>query len=733
MARIPAAGFHVLVPTRQWAVPVVLLLLTISLTAAPEKPSVRADQGRDHWAFQPLSRPAVPSVKDAARVRTPIDAFVLAKLEANSLSLSPDADRLTLIRRAYLDLLGLPPTPQEVEAFLTDPKADGYERLLDRLLASPHFGERWGRHWLDAAGYVDVIGGDNDAATVKLGENKWLYRDYVIHSFNADKPFDQFLTEQIAGDESCDWRSAATFSPETRERLIATGFLRVAADDTDENELNTLDIRHGVLQRTAETLASNLLGLTLSCAKCHDHKFEPIPQRDYYQMLALIQPAFNPASWLQPKQRQLADVAPVEKAAIERHNAEIDGSVAPIEAQLRAYQTQKLARLSGVVEDPVMIPLLVKIAELRRQKRSHGHWQVTYDSGPPTPTHILKRGDHLSPGTEVRPGFLGILCETETSAARAEVTKADTTSGRRLALARWLTDANSPAGALVLRVRVNRVWQQLLGRGIVATSDNLGLTGAAPSHPELLDWLARQFIADGQRLKPFLKRIMLSTVYRQESASAKREPDPASIDPENSLFWRQRLRRLESETIRDRILAVSGKLDRTLGGPPIPVEARPDGMVLIKEDGLPTPTSRYRRSLYLLSRRHYHPTLLNVFDQPNLATNCTARGSSAVVLQSLTMLNDRFVIEQAGILAERVAKAATDASPAKRVEAAFRLALSRPPTPLEVAWCADLLDRHIEHYRNGNSAPGAADRADLQALTQLCHVLLNTSEFLYIP
>ena len=242
-----------------------------------------------------------PTVRQTNRVRTPVDAFVLARLEECGLRFAPDADPHTLGRRAYFDLLGLPPSPQEVDEFVNDQSDGAYERLLDRLLASPHFGERWGRHWLDAAGYVDVQGGDNDAGIVKLSEGKWRYRDYVIRSFNDDKPLARFLTEQLAGDELDDWRSVEQFTPEMVEHLVATTFLRCSADDTDENELNTADIRHGVLARTVETVASNLLGLTVNCARCHSHKYDPIPHRDYYQFTAIFTPAFNSQAWLQPR------------------------------------------------------------------------------------------------------------------------------------------------------------------------------------------------------------------------------------------------------------------------------------------------------------------------------------------------------------------------------------------------------------------------------------------------
>ena len=668
-------------------------------------------EGRKHWAFRPLSRPAPPTLAEPGRARTPVDRFLLARLDAAKATFAPEADRATLIRRATLDLIGLPPTPAEVAAFEADRAPGAYERLIDRLLESPHFGERWGRHWLDGTGYVDVIGGDNDAATVKLGENKWLYRDYVVRAFNADKPFDRFLAEQLAGDELVNWRDAADFTPDIREALVATGFLRTAADDTDENELNTPDIRHGVLQRTAEVLASNLLGLTLNCARCHDHKYEPLPQADYYRFLALLQPAFNPDRWLQPKQRLFAAMPPAKKKAADEHNAAIDKQIAEANRLKLEPEAQKK-----------------RMAELTARRRTWEHWQVVYDVGPPTPTRLLKRGEHNRPGAEVGPGFPEVLCGPSpppfsgagaggtgfgpppavTPPLKGEGSPAS--SGRRLALARWLNDADTPAGSLVLRVRVNRVWRHLFGRGLVEPTDNLGRSGTPPTHPELLDWLAAEFVRNGRRLKPFLKLLVTSAAYRQASGGAG--PAPAS-DPDNRLLWRMPLRRLESEVIRDSLLAVSGKLDLSLGGPPVPVDVKPDGS-LAPRDG-----DRPRRSVYLLARRNYHPTLLGVFDQPALPTNCTARQTSAVVLQSLALLNDEFVRQQAAAVADGVSASATSGA---EVEAAFRLVLGRPPTASEAKIATDLIE---SHQKRGESRS--------QALTHLCHVLLNTSEFLYAP
>ena len=735
-----------------------------------------AESGR-HWSFRKVVRSAVPSVRDHGLVRTPVDAFVLAKLEERGLTFSPEADKTALVRRVSLDLIGLPPSPEEVTAFVTSDSATAYGDLLDRLLASQHFGERWGRHWLDAAGYADVMSTDNDASIIHPLENRWMYRDYVVRSLNADKPFARFLTEQIAGDELVEWRTAATYSPEIREHLIATGFLRASSDDTFAPELNKPLTQYGVLQRTGEILANNVLGLTLNCTKCHDHKYEPLTQREYYGFLALLQPAFNPDRWLIPAQRQLPNVSAAEKAEIERGNAELDRQAGELRKQIAERRANneakvlatKLATLPEAIRadtqaalatpadkrnevqkylaDKFGATLAVKpeevtaslsdadkaataewekqAAEHLSRKKTWQHWQVTYD-GPVTPTKLLKRGNHETPGEEVAPGFLAVLSH---ATALDDSKSTGTTSGRRLALARWLTDRESSAAHLAVRVQVNRVWQHLFGKGLVETTDNLGVTGAKPTHPELLEWLAAEYFDNGGRLKLLLKRIMTSRVYLQTSSIAPSQTAASQLDPDNRLLWRMRLRRLESEIVRDAVLAVSGKLDATLGGAPISVEPRPDGTFVIPDKGLPTPTSQWRRTLYLLARRNYHPTILTVFDQPNLTTNCTGRESSAVVLQSLTMLNDRFLLEQAEHLAARVSGAAGSDS-AKQIELAFRITLGRPPRDAEQAASVEFFRRQLQHYSD-EKLP--ADQAALKSLTQVCHTLLNTSEFLYVP
>ncbi|MEX0713796.1 MAG: DUF1553 domain-containing protein, partial [Pirellulales bacterium] len=610
------------------------------------------------------------------------------------------------------------------------------------------------------------------------------------------------------------------YSSETLDLLVATGYLRNVADRSAEDELNTADIRYSVLYDTLELIGTNLLGLTLQCARCHAHKYEPIPHRDYYAMMALFTPAYNPQAWVQPhfregtarkpQYRELPDVTLSKQRAIDEHNAQIDRQTADIQAQISAldqsykdqltnqklaglpeairadtkaaletaadkrsevqkYLAEKLGPLVAVSQEEVAACLSQEdrqkrsdldgaIAALKSSRRSYGKIQALYDLGPPPATHLLRRGDYQTPGDVVEAGFLSVLSESAAERPAFEPVAGGLSSGRRLGLARWITDPNLPSGGLAARVMVNRIWSHVFGRGIVATPGNFGRSGAAPTHPELLDWLACEFVERGWRVKPMIKLMMMSTAYRQasyrpagaqtlavettrepsavaaqSSAEAAADPsglvDPAVVDPANDLLWKMRLRRLESEIVRDAILATSGKLRRDLGGPPLMLDPRPDGMVVLKLDSLSDPEAGWRRSMYILARRAYHLTLLDVFDQPLVATNCTARTPSAVVTQSLAMLNDAFLFEQADFFAARLAATAGTADAASRIDSAFRLALSRPPRPQELTWSMELVERQASRFISAGSEPRQAEH---KALAALCHMLLNTNEFLYI-
>jgi cytochrome c553 len=741
---------------------------------------------REHWAFQPPSRPHVPAIVNKDRMRTPIDAFLLARLEAKGLTFAPDAAPETLLRRAYLDFTGLPPTPEEIDAFLADGRPDAFEYLIDRLLASPRFGERWGRHWLDVVGYADTVGFDIDSNLIIMAEGKWRYRDYVIAAFNKDLPFDQFVREQIAGDELVDWRRAAKFTTAMRDSLIATGFLRNARDESHEPESNIPLVYYGVLHNTVDIVGNSLLGLTLQCARCHNHKFDPISQKEYYQLMAFLTPAYNPKDWrpvypwkAEIKDRGLPDVSPAEHAEIVGHNRKIDEEEAktkqkltdinaPVEARLRQA---KLQTLPAQIRDDVQTALATaagkrteiqkylankfeatlrvsteettaalsatdrtavaklkeRMTELQKGRRSFGKIQALYDVGPPPATLFLKRGDHETPGEPVAPGFPTVL--SNPSHPLPTQVKVEGTSGRRLALARWLTEPDSRASGLLARVMVNRLWQHLHGRGLVPTPENFGRSGDAPTHPELLEWLGSEFTRAGWRVKPMLKLMMTSTAYRQASRlPATIAAGAEKADPGNKLLWKARLRRLDAEAIRDSIFALGGRLDLTMGGPPVKTKSLADAMVVVDEGSVATPTAKNRRSVYLLFRRAYNLSLLSVFDLPVVAVNCSRRDTSAVPLQSLTMMNDAAVAEQASFLAERVKRLAGGTGD-KAVATAFRVTLARAPTPAETAICSQFLDRQARAFREAKCSPQEADH---KALVQLCHTLLNTSEFLYL-
>ncbi|MCE9560930.1 MAG: PSD1 and planctomycete cytochrome C domain-containing protein [Planctomycetes bacterium] len=750
-----------------------LKLLRASITAELAKHKETRPK-TDHWAFRKLVSPAVPTVKAKERVRTPVDTFLLAKLEAKGLTFASDAEKAALIRRLTFDLHGLPPTPEEVANFLADTSASAYETLVNRLLASPHYGERWGRHWLDAAGYADTIGTDNDVQGGKTREGMWRYRDYVVRSLNADKPFDRFLTEQLAGDQLFTWDSSkwgrntdrekgpdpeASFTAEQKELLIATGFLRTAVDGTNNYERDRPLERFQVLHDTVEIVTSNIYGLTVGCARCHDHKYDPVSQRDYYKFMAFLTPAYNPAKWIQPQFRHVVASTKAEADAVKAFNTDLDkkaGELGGKQATIRRPHENRIyeARFAALPEllrtdlktaqstpgekrtevqkyladkvAPALRPtheevtaaltpeereqdanLEVQKTALRARHRDVEKLQTMWDVGPAPVTALLRQGSHETPGREVEPGLPAVLAGSPLA-----------DGPRRLALAKGLTEANSYSAALIARAQMNRLWHHHFGRGIVSTPGNLGKSGASPTHPELLDYLASEFIKGGWKLKAMHRLIVTSTAYRQTARPAATTPE--TVDPENLLLWKTRLRRLESEAVRDAILTASGQLDRTIGGAFIPLEGKPDGTVAIAKHA-----DANRRSLYLYARRNFNLSLLAVFDQPLVATNCTARKSSAVVPQALTLLNDPTVIAVAEQFARKVAKDA--ATPEARIELAFRRALSRAPTSEEASGAAKLLAHHATRY-----AELSAGEAEVRALSHLCQVLFCTNEFLYV-
>jgi len=564
-------------------------IATGAKTARPEpselpRGAVITEEERAFWSFQPICQPRVPATKRSDRARTAIDAFLIASMAKKKLSFSPDAEKITLLRRACFDLTGLPPTPAEVETFLADTTPHAYERMLDRLLDSPHYGERWGRHWLDIAGYADSDG-YSDADPPRGYSYK--YRDYVIRSFNADKPFDQFITEQLAGDElaratQADPKNALT-DPQKRELLIATGFLRMAADGTATPALSDPDaVRNQVVADTIKIISTSLIGLSVGCAQCHDHRYDPIPQTDYYRLRAIIEPAYDWKNWRTPDQRLIslytederkkaAEVeAEAKKLADEKETKQkqyIEEALTkhlnekfepPLREQLRAAydapadkRTAEQKKLLGdnpsVNINPGVLyqynqkaaddlkAIDAKSAEIRARKPPEDFISVLTEPSDKTPvTYRFHRGDPKQPKEAIHPGVLTVLATVGQSVELPEKDPELATSGRRLAFAHWLTSGKNP---LVARVLVNRVWLEHFGRGIVATPSDFGVMGERPSNPELLDWLASDFVQHGWQLKRLHKLIMTSTAYRQ---SSRRDARREQRDPENRLYWRNR-------------------------------------------------------------------------------------------------------------------------------------------------------------------------------------------------
>ena len=670
-------------------------------------------EDRQFWAFQPPQKSDVPQVQHVDRVRSPIDAFLLSKLEARELTFSPEADRATLIRRAYFDLIGLPPEPAAVQAFLDDPRPDAWEHLVDELLKSPHFGERWGRHWLDAAGYVDNRLFDGDLASIYPNEGIWRYRDYVVNAFNADKPYDRFLTEQLAGDELVDWRRADSFTPETLSLLSATGFMRCVEDHTSEAQYG-IDKRYEVVNQVVDMFSTSVLGLTMECCRCHNHKYDPLPQRDYYRLMACFEPAFNVHDWKRPQERFLADVSLTERAAIEAQNAALDKQVADLQPMVKAAEEAK--------DETRLAELKKQIGDLQALKKSYGKVQALWDVGPAPTSRVHRRGNVHAPGVLVQAGFPEILQPPGSLVAATAGDVSGESSGRRLALARWLTRPDHP---LTGRVIVNRVWHHHFGRGIVETPGNFGRSGSLPTHPELLDWLTVDFIEHGWSLKSLHRQIMLSSAYRQ---SSRRPPVDITVDlplargekvdPGNALLWRMNLRRLESEIVRDSILTASGALDRMAGGPPIEITKPADGL---------SEAASQRRSLYLFARRVYPLKFLEIFDSPIMPVNCTQRMSSATVLQSLAQLNSEFLFEQADRMAKRIIETGASET-ADQVRSGVMFAFARTPTDAESNRSVSFIDEQARSYASSETP---LEKSHVMALADFCHMLMSSNEFLY--
>jgi len=749
-------------------------------TVRPE-PASLADgsftvEERQHWSFRPIRRPMLPAVEHVALLRSPIDAFLLARLQARGQGFGPVADRATLVRRLSFDLHGLPPEPEMLERFVADLAPGAYARLLDRLLASPAYGERWARHWLDVVGYAD-----SDGVSDRDPPRTWAYkyRDYVIRSFNADKPWNEFVVEQLAGDELLE-PPYQDLTPEQADRLIATGFLRMAPDGTGGSSADKELARNQVVAEVIKVVSTSMLGLTVGCAQCHQHRYDPITHADYYRLRAMFEPAYNPKQWRAPSARLVsqwsADVRQ-RAAAIDKKlagftagkNAELEAAVkqafetrlAKLPAELRAEAklaretpaAKRNARQKQLIEDhpflsisrgtiqqfePSITSAILKkwndqTAALSKQRPAADNLMCLSEVPGQVPlTRLFFRGDYKQPREEIRPGELSVLSPVGFTVP-ANNPKLQTT-GRRLAYARHLSSGRHP---LLARVLVNRFWMHHFGRGLVSTPGNLGAMGTRPSHPLLLDWLAMEFMQSGWSLKHLHRVILTSTAYRQ---AATRRAKLDEIDPDNELLGRMSVRRLEAETLRDSLLRLGGRFSSEMYGPAVPVSLDSVGQRIIVSINQYDPSGRllkgigsvgvgeFRRTIYVQVRRSMPLGVLSPFDLPTMKPNCELRTSSTTAPQSLAMMNDPFVIRHVQGLARRVGGEASD-NPAARFGLAWRLVFGRGPNDTEVRAGLKFLEDETAAVRS--ASPKDANPA-LTALSHLCHALVSSNGFLYV-
>jgi cytochrome c553 len=694
------------------------------------------EDDRKWWSFQPLAKPQPPAAKNDAWCRTPIDRFVLAKLEAKGLAPNPPVEKRTLIRRAYFDLIGLPPTPEQIDRFLADASPGAYEKVIDELLASPHYGERWGRHWLDLARYAESHGYEQDYDR----PNAWHYRDYVIRALNADQPFDEFVRWQIAGDE---------LAPDNAEAWKATGFLAAGTHATQITANQAEKERYDELDDMAATIGTSMLGLTVGCARCHDHKFDPIPIRDYYRLIStftktvrsdheliLNADKFEPAKaeWDAKRAELTAARDRFEKEQLPARLAGWEaggetGAKFPADAQAalavpaaQRTDAQRAALLkwfrgqdaewkkleAAVTTHAATEPKPEKVKALISSEgvkavRNHTQGPDFYEQ-----TFFLSRGDLNKKEGEAKPGFLQILARAPEDRWITLPPGGARTPWNRASLAKWLTDSEAGAGQLVARVIVNRLWQHHFGRGIVATPSDFGAQGEKPTHPELLDWLAGELIRGGWKLKPLHKLMMTSAAYMQgaEIGAGRSEIAKArAADPDNTLVWRHPRKRLEGEVIRDSILAVTGTLDPKQFGP-----GTLDGAMK-------------RRSVYFQIKRSQLPPMMVTFDAPDTLGSLGLRSSTTVAPQALLLMNNAQVRDSARAWATALAaQPAADA-----VKRAYLTALGRPAMDDEVALAAEFLRTQTESYKTA----GKGDAAEL-ALTDFCHSLVSLNEFVYV-
>lgn len=750
--RPPASEVEIL---REWIAAGAPVEEIVPDVATTEPDPLVTDEDRQHWAFQP----PVDSVRAVS-----IDDFILAKLSKNGLTFSPEADRDTLIRRTYLDLTGIPPTIEEWTKWHSSDAPDWHRELVDELLASPRYGERWGRYWLDLAGYADSEGGTSADPVRQVA---WKYRDYVIRSFNDDKPYDRFLVEQIAGDELIDHENASEITEEMVDNLIATGFLRMGIDQTGSRTMNFVPERIGVISDAITVLSEGLMGLTMGCARCHSHKYDPIPHRDYYRFKAILQGAFDEHDWLTFKNRKLNIDVPERLHRYNEINPPLTAAIRKLENQLKAgtselqlellrqhYPDQpeadrdetlralkiadnnrtlpqrilvEMLQTVSLLPDSQQPPSVVKarqalrdienqITETRRKLAPPPTIRAVWDRGEPSPTYILRRGEHDKPGPLVGPGVPSVLTDGRTPFdIRPPFPNGTRRTGRRLAFAKWLTQPEHP---LTARVMVNRVWYHHFGTGLVKTLENFGVKGERPSHPELLDWLAIRFVEQDWSIKDIHRLLMNSRTYRQSSRITS---ELLAADPQNRLLSRMPLRRMDAEALRDSLLAVAGRLDDTAGGPPDSVSVDEDGLVSVDPSG----SNHWRRSVYVQFRRTEIPSMMETFDYPEMGPNCLSRSVSTASPQSLMLMNSEHVRELAASFAARIETLLNESGsldPGDAVDAVYQLALSRNPSQTERQPGIDALNELRGIWKDDPHA----------ALETYCHTILNSGAFLYV-
>ncbi|MBM3457279.1 MAG: DUF1553 domain-containing protein [Armatimonadetes bacterium] len=717
-----------------------------------------------HWAFRPPTAARVPLVNDRSRLRTPVDAFWLAALERRKLAPAPEADPRTLLRRAALDLTGLLPTPDELSAFLADSSPRAYENAVDRLLASSAYGERWAQHWLDVIRYAETNGFEGDGDRPQA----WRYRDWVVEALNRDLPYDQFLLCQIAGDE---------LKPDDFQYRTATGFLRAGPQHVVGGNTDPRELRQEWLTEAVTGVGAGILGLTIQCARCHDHKFDPLPQADFYRLQAFFAGTANRdfrlpnpeeeraqaarvaahGELLRPIRQQIATLeapyrARLQEAKRDRLEPRYAGALQTAAAK-RTPEQQRLAQdaqtMLKVDWDELVAALTPPDRERRAALRRQMH-ALDLQTPPPLPaapgvdelhqpapqTSVLVRGEWSVPGAPVQPAFPAALTDPGTPAFPADGTS------RRTHLARWLTRPDHP---LTARVFVNRVWLYHFGRGLVATPNDFGRHGAQPTHPELLDWLAVRFATPhsegglGWSLKVLHRLLVTSSLYRQ----ASRNPaTPAARDPDNRWYTRTQIRRLDAEAIRDTVLQAAGTLNPERGGAPVRVPLEPEVYDTIFTEGepdnlwpvTPDPRQHRRRSLYLLHKRNVRLPLLAVFDQPDMLTPCGARSESVHALQALSLLNSDFSTEQSRALALRLFQEAPQ-DDAARVARLFALALCRPPGAAEARATRQFLAEQRRHLAAAGvpareGLPPGVPAVELEVWTDLCLATLNRNDFL---